>query len=160
VEQGRQGEICIRGRNVMIGYLNNPEETPCAFWDDGWLRSADVGLFDENGYLYVVDRIKDIIITGGENVYPREVEEMIYNRPGVELCAVLGLPDEEWGERVPKQYVILNEMPRSPTGKILKRELKKQFLEVNPDPALKCGALGSPQNYSVHPRDKSHTFKK
>jgi long-chain acyl-CoA synthetase len=160
VEQGREGEICIRGRNVMIGYLNNPEDTRSAFWDDGWLRSGDVGLFDEDGYLYIVDRIKDMIITGGENVYPREVEEMIYKRPEVELCAVVGLPDKEWGEqvtafivpksgqsivpeelklflksrlspfKVPKQYVILNEMPRSPTGKILKRELKKQFLEA------------------------------
>jgi len=159
VEQGREGEICIRGRNVMIGYLNNPEDTRSAFWDNGWLRSGDVGLFDEDGYLYIVDRIKDMIITGGENVYPREVEEVIYKRPEVELCAVVGLPDKEWGERVtafivpksgqnivpeelklflksrlsafkvPKQYVILNEMPRSPTGKILKRELKKQFLE-------------------------------
>jgi long-chain acyl-CoA synthetase len=160
VEQGREGEICIRGRNVMIGYLNNPEDTRSAFWDDGWLRSGDVGLFDEDGYLYIVDRIKDLMITGGENVYPREVEEMIYKRPEVELCAVVGLPDKEWGERVtafivpkpgqsivpeelklflksylspfkvPKQYVILNDMPRSPTGKILKRELKKQFLEA------------------------------
>ena len=160
VEQGREGEICIRGRNVMVGYLNNPEDTRSAFWDDGWLRSGDVGLFDEDGYLYIVDRIKDLMITGGENVYPREVEEMIYKRPEVELCAVVGLPDKEWGERVtafivpksgqsivpeelklflksylspfkvPKQYVILNDMPRSPTGKILKRELKKQFLEA------------------------------
>jgi long-chain acyl-CoA synthetase len=144
----------------MIGYLNNPEETCSAFWDDGWLRSGDVGRFDEDGYLYIVDRIKDLIITGGENVYPREVEEAVYKKPEVELCAVVGLPDEEWGERVtafvvpksgrtivpeelklflkshlspfkvPKQYIVLNDLPRSPTGKILKRELKKQFFET------------------------------
>jgi long-chain acyl-CoA synthetase len=160
VEQGQEGEICIRGRNVMMGYLNNPEATHSAFWDGGWLRSGDVGRFDEDGYLYIVDRIKDLMITGGENVYPREVEEAIYKKPEVELCAVLGLPDEEWGERVtafvvpklgqtivpdelklflksrlspfkvPKQYVILDDLPRSPTGKILKRDLKKQFLEA------------------------------
>jgi long-chain acyl-CoA synthetase len=159
VEQGREGEICIRGHNVMVGYLNNPEDTRAAFWDDGWFRSGDVGLFDEDGYLYIVDRIKDMIITGGENVYPREVEEVIYKRPEVELCAVVGIPDKEWGERVtafivakpgqsfdprelksflksrlspfkvPKEYIAVSELPKSPAGKILKREVKKQFLE-------------------------------
>ena len=157
VEQGREGEICIRGPNVMTGYLNNPEETRAAFWEKGWFRSGDIGRFDENDYLYIVDRLKDMIITGGENVYPREVEEVVYTRPEVELCAVVGLPDKEWGERVtafivpkpgktvvpeelklflksrlspfkvPKEFILLDEMPKSPSGKILKRELKKQY---------------------------------
>ena len=157
--QGQEGEICVRGRNVMKGYLNNPEGTSAAFWEEGWLRSGDVGLFDPDGYLYIVDRIKDMIITGGENVYPREVEEQLYARPEVGECAVVGLPDREWGERVtafivpkaghsivpeelksflksrlspfkvPKEYVALSELPKNPAGKILKRQIRKQFLE-------------------------------
>ncbi|MFH1490919.1 MAG: AMP-binding protein, partial [Pseudomonadota bacterium] len=100
VEQGREGEICERARNIMKGYLNNPEGTKAAFREGGWFRTGDVGLFDEDGYLYIVDRIKDMIITGGENVYPREVEEVLYKRPEIQECAVIGLPDKEWGERV------------------------------------------------------------
>ena len=159
VKQGQEGEICIRGHNIMKGYLNNPEDTRSAFWDGGWFRSGDVGLLDEDGYLYIVDRIKDMIITGGENVYPREVEEVLYTREEIESCAVLGVPDKEWGERVtafivpkigqrivpeelktflksrlspfkvPKEYIVVNELPKSPAGKILKRELKKGYLE-------------------------------
>lgn len=159
LEQGAEGEICVRGRNVMKGYLNNRKETRSAFWEGGWLRTGDIGLFDPDGYLYIVDRLKDLIITGGENVYPREVEEQLYKRPEVEECAVIGLPDKEWGERVtafivgkaghpvvpeelksflksrlspfkvPKEYVAVSELPKSPAGKILKREVKKRFLE-------------------------------
>ncbi len=159
VEQGHEGEITIRGRTVMTGYVNNPEGTAAAFWPDGWFRSGDVGRFDENGFLYIVDRIKDLIITGGENVYPREVEEFLYQIPEVEECAVIGLPDREWGERVtafivpkagkevtgdqvkaylkghlspfkvPKQYFMVKELPKSPQGKILKREIRKQVAE-------------------------------
>jgi long-chain acyl-CoA synthetase len=159
-EQGEEGEICIRGRNVMREYLDNPEGTRAAFWEGGWLRSGDIGRFDPNGYLYIVDRLKDLIITGGENVYPREVEELLYTRPEVEECAVIGLPDKEWGERVaalivpkagqsvvpeelksflksrlspfkvPKEYVAVSELPKSPAGKILKRELRRQILET------------------------------
>jgi long-chain acyl-CoA synthetase len=157
VPQGQEGEICIRGRNIMKGYLNNPIDTRNAFWDEGWFRSGDIGLLDDSDYLFIVDRLKDMIITGGENVYPREVEEIIYSRLDVQECAVVGLPDREWGERVtafivprpgnevssedlktylkqhlsafkvPKRYVVLEEMPKSPAGKILKRELRKQF---------------------------------
>jgi long-chain acyl-CoA synthetase len=159
VEQGEDGEICIRGHNIMKGYLDNPEATKTAFWRDGWFRSGDIGHVDENDYVYIVDRVKDMIITGGENVYPREVEEVIYERPEVRECAVIGLPDKEWGERVaayiiakpgktintdelktflksrlapfkvPKEFNIVTEFPLSPTGKILKRELKRQVLE-------------------------------
>jgi long-chain acyl-CoA synthetase len=154
-----EGEICIRGPNVMKGYLNNPDETKAVFWGD-WLRSGDIGVFDEDGYLYIIDRIKDMIITGGENVYPREIEEILYKRPEVGECSVIGLPDKEYGERVtaciilkqkgqqldpvelksflkvhlasfkvPKDFIILDELPKGSTGKILKRELKRQVMD-------------------------------
>ncbi len=99
LSQGTQGEICILGPNITSGYLNKPEETANAFWGE-WFRSGDIGYFDEKGYLYIVDRLKDMIITGGENVYPREIEELLYTRPEVLECAVVGLPDPEYGERV------------------------------------------------------------
>ncbi len=157
--KNQEGEICIRGRNIMAGYLNNPKDTQAAFWENDWFRSGDIGYLDDQGYLFIVDRLKDMIITGGENVYPREVEEIIYTRSEVQECAVVGLPDREWGERVtafiipkpgrvispqdlksflksslssfkvPKEVVTLEEMPKSPAGKILKRELKKSYLE-------------------------------
>ncbi|MCX8022507.1 MAG: long-chain fatty acid--CoA ligase [Syntrophorhabdaceae bacterium] len=160
VEDGKEGEICILGHNIMKGYLNNPGATKEAFWEDGWFRSGDIGYFDRDGYLYIVDRLKDLIITGGENVYPREVEEAIYTKQEVEECAVIGLPDKEWGERVvaiillkphtqltgeemkaylktrlspfkvPKEYHFVKEMPKSPAGKILKRELKKGLTQT------------------------------
>ena len=143
----------------MKGYLDDPEGTGEAFWEEEWFRSGDIGLFDDDGYLYIVDRLKDMIITGGENVYPRDVEEVLYTRPEIQECAVIGLPDQEWGERVtaliilrpgesfdqdklkaymksrlspfkvPKEYLIVNDFPRSPAGKVLKRELKRRFLE-------------------------------
>ena len=155
---GEKGEICIRARNIMKGYLNNPEANETAFWGGEWFRSGDIGIFDDDGYLYIVDRLKDMIISGGENVYSREVEEVLYTRPEIQECAVIGLPDREWGERVtaclllkpgehldkdtlhaymksrlpsfkvPKEYRTVNDFPRSPAGKILKRELRKQFL--------------------------------
>ena len=75
---GEEGEICVKGHNIMKGYLNNPTDTEAAFWKDGWFRSGDIGVLDEKGYLFIVDRLKDMIITGGENVYPREVEEVLY----------------------------------------------------------------------------------
>lgn len=142
----------------MKGYLNDPEGNRLAFWDGGWYRSGDVGLFDTNGYLYIIDRLKDMIITGGENVYSREVEEVLYKSQEVQECAVIGLPDKEWGERVtavivpkpgkkivpqdlkalvkarlsvfkvPKEFFVVDEMPKSPAGKILKRELKERFV--------------------------------
>jgi len=157
VKQGAEGEICICGPSIMKGYLNKPEETRSAFWDK-WFRSGDIGVIDEGGYLYIVDRLKDLIITGGENVYPREVEEVLYTRPEVEGCSVIGLPDKEYGERVtayivlkqgydlnpvalksylklhlssfkvPKEYIKIDELPKNISGKILKRELKKNAI--------------------------------
>jgi long-chain acyl-CoA synthetase len=138
----------------MKAYLDNPEGTRQAFWGK-WLRSGDIGVLNSSGYVYIVDRLKDLIITGGENVCPREVEEQLYTSPDVEECAVIGLTDREWGERVaayivpkagrtvtpeslksflkgrlfpfkvPKEYVIVKDLPKSPQGKILKRELRK-----------------------------------
>jgi long-chain acyl-CoA synthetase len=140
----------------MKGYLNRPEETRAGFWDH-WFRSGDIGWIDSNGYLFIVDRLKDMIITGGENVYPREVEELLYQRPEVQECTVIGLPDPEWGERVtafivpnqgcaidaaglkdflksnlspfkvPKDFRIVETLPKSTAGKIMKRELKNRF---------------------------------
>ena len=157
LEQGMAGEICVRGRNIMLGYLNNPEGTRAAFWEDGWFRSGDIGRFDSDGYLFIVDRLKDMIITGGENVYPKEVEDVLYARPEVEECAVIGLPDPEWGERVvafivaragetvepgelkaflksrlspfkvPKEFRTVAELPKSPAGKILKRRIREEI---------------------------------
>jgi len=162
LEYGHEGEICVKGPNVMKGYLNNPQGTEDAFWPGGWVRSGDIGIFNEEGYLFIVDRLKDLIITGGENVFPREVEEAIYQMPKVEECAVIGLPDKEWGERVvacivpkqgqkftveemksflksrlspfkvPKEYIEFKEFPKSPAGKILKRIIKKNLLEGRP----------------------------
>jgi long-chain acyl-CoA synthetase len=156
LDPGQEGEICVRGRNVMKGYLNNPEATQAAFWEGEWFRSGDIGLFDDHGYLFIVDRLKDMVITGGENVYPREVEEVLYQHPAVEECAVIGLPDPQWGERVvafivprsgktvdpeelkaflktrlssfkvPKEYIAVRDLPKSPAGKLLKRELRQQ----------------------------------
>jgi long-chain acyl-CoA synthetase len=155
--QGDRGEICVRGRNIMKGYLRNPKSTQQAFWNGEWFRSGDIGIMDDRGYLFIVDRLKDMIITGGENVYPREIEELLFKLPEVQECAVIGLPDRDWGERVtavlvpspgrktgldelkaylkqhlaphkiPKQYLIVDELPKSAAGKILKRDIKKQF---------------------------------
>lgn len=151
---GGQGEICVKGPNITKGYLNKTQETHAAFWGD-WFRTGDIGVFDKEGYLYIVDRAKDMIITGGENVYSREVEEVLYTRPEILECAVVGLPDAEYGERVtafiipqpgqhidgavlksfmkerlanfkvPKAFVEVEELPKSSTGKLLKRELRE-----------------------------------
>ncbi len=158
LEPGAEGEICMCGPNIMKGYLNKPEETRAAFWGS-WLRSGDIGVTDKDGYLFIVDRLKDMIISGGENVYPREIEEILFARPEVQECTVIGLPDKEYGERVtafiipkegrdldpaalkaflkerlspfkvPKEFVKVSELPKSNTGKILKRELRKQVLD-------------------------------
>jgi len=159
LEQGQVGEICIRGLNIFKGYLNNPEETARSFWGD-WFRSGDVGYVDKDGYIFIIDRLKDMVITGGENVYPREVEEVLYTHCDVQECAVTGLPDVEYGERVtafivlrngcsfdpaaikqylkghlagykvPKEYISMDELPKSAAGKVLKRELKNRYTGI------------------------------
>ena len=147
------GEIVIRGHNVMKGYLGRPEETAAAL-TDGWFHSGDLGYRDEDGYFFLVDRLKDLIIRGGYNVYPREVEEALYTHPDVIEVAVVGRPDDRLGEEVvahvvlrpgadtqsdhvishgraqlaaykyPRDVVVHAELPKGPSGKILKRELR------------------------------------
>ncbi|MDR3570134.1 MAG: AMP-binding protein [Syntrophobacteraceae bacterium] len=160
---GEEGEICIRARNIMKGYYNAPAETEEAFRGE-WFRSGDIGVIGDAGHIYIVDRLKDMIITGGENVYPREIEELLYTRPEVQECAIIGLRDKEWGERVtaivttkpgqsldanelklflksrlspfkvPKEIRMVGEIPKSQAGKLLKRELKRQIEESSPAP--------------------------
>jgi acyl-CoA synthetase (AMP-forming)/AMP-acid ligase II len=155
---GEVGEITVRGPNVMMGYFNRPIETRDAF-RTGWLHTGDLGYLDEAGYLFIVDRAKDMIITGGENVFSVEVEAAIATHPSVTTCAVIGIPDSHWGESVhaivvlkpgaqtsqdeliahargliahfkcPKSISIVTELPISGAGKILKTELRKPFWE-------------------------------
>lgn len=100
VSAGSSGEIVVRGPNVTAGYWENEEATTAAFDDDGWFHSGDIGFLDEDGYLFVIDRLKDLIITGGENVYPAEVERVLADALGVRDVAVVGAPDPRWGEIV------------------------------------------------------------
>jgi len=159
VPNGTVGEIICRGGHVMGGYWNKPEETQAAL-RDGWMHTGDGGYLDDQGFLYVVDRIKDMIITGGENVYSAEVENAVARHPAVAQCAVIGLPDPDWGERVhavvvlhpgatvtladlrehiktliagykaPRSLEIAEALPISGTGKVLKRELRKQHRDL------------------------------
>ena len=101
------GEIVIRGHAVMKGYFNNPEVTKEAL-RGGWFHTGDIGYFDEDGYLYIVDRLKDMIIRGGYNVYPREIEEVLIQHPDISLVAVIGVPHDEWGEEI-KACIVLKE---------------------------------------------------
>src|SRR5438034_809192 len=94
------GEVWLRAPNVTPGYFNRPEETAAALTDDGWLKTGDGGYLDDDGYLFLTDRIKDMIVSGGENVYPIEVEEVLSQHPDVAEVAVIGVPDERWGEAV------------------------------------------------------------
>lgn len=154
---GEVGEVVVQGDNVMLGYWNKPDETERAL-RDGWYHSGDLGSFDENGFLYLVDRAKDMIVSGGENVYSSEVEQALMTHPGVLECAVYAIPDDVWGEavaasvvlrspvavdelqghcraliagfKVPKRIdVIEGALPKSAAGKILKRELREPFWE-------------------------------
>jgi fatty-acyl-CoA synthase len=100
VPVGEKGEICCRGYSVMQGYWDDPERTAETIDSDGWLHSGDIGIMDEDGYTQVTGRIKDMIIRGGENVYPREVEEFLYGHPDIQEVQVFGIPDERYGEQV------------------------------------------------------------
>ncbi|MGD9995887.1 MAG: class I adenylate-forming enzyme family protein [Ilumatobacteraceae bacterium] len=158
---GVVGEIVIRGEQVLKGYFRNEEGTAKAFVD-GWFRTGDMARRDEEGFFYIVDRMKDMIITGGENVYSREVEEALYAHPSVAEAAVVGLPDPVWGENVtavivlrpgttasetdiittardrlagykkPKRVIFLDELPKTVSGKIIKRELRDRFAQEQP----------------------------
>jgi long-chain acyl-CoA synthetase len=105
-ETGEPGEVWVRGPNIMKGYWNREEETATALDGDGWYHSGDAAFADAGGYLFIVDRLKDMIVSGGENVYCTEVENAIYQHPAVLECAVFGIPDEQWGERVHAAIVL------------------------------------------------------
>jgi len=154
---GEPGEILVRGPNVMAGYWHRPEDTTAVLSADGWLRTGDIGVADDDGFVSIRDRTKDLIISGGENIYPAEVEEALYQHPAVAECGVIGVPDETWGEvgravvvlrhdvtvqpdelltfltgriakfKIPKSVVFTDSMPRTATGKIIKKQLRSQF---------------------------------
>jgi len=154
---GQIGELLVRGPNVMLGYYNLPEESAKAL-QNGWLHTGDLAYIDQDGYLFIVDRLKDMIITSGENIYPREIEELLYSYPSVAEVAVIGVPDKLRGTavrayivptegfslnkkilqgylqkkiaayKIPREFIIVTTLPKSSTGKILKKELRQQAM--------------------------------
>ena len=156
VPPGEVGELWIKGPGVTPGYWRQPETTAESF-TEGWLHSGDVARIDGDGYYYIVDRWKDMYISGGENVYPAEVESVLYAHPAVAEAAVIGVPDPKWGEvgkaivvvkpgytlteeevlrfcegkiaryKIPKSVVFVDALPRNPAGKVLKTELRRRF---------------------------------
>jgi len=118
---GEVGELVLRGPTVFAGYWNRPEETATAL-RGGWMHTGDGGRMDDEGYVYVVDRIKDMIVSGGENVYSVEVENALARHPGVASCAVIGVPDDEWGERV--HAVVVPAAGATPTAEELREHVK------------------------------------
>jgi acyl-CoA synthetase (AMP-forming)/AMP-acid ligase II len=152
------GELVLKGPSYCSGYFNNPEATAEALDERGFFHTGDVAQYDEEGYFFIVDRKKDMFISGGENVYPAEIEKALYQHPSVHMCAVIGLPDPKWGEagkacvvlkpgrsvtekeliqfmaerlakyKVPKSVTFMDALPISAAGKILKRELREQFM--------------------------------
>ena len=157
VKPGEIGEVVVKGPNVMKGYWNRFDATAEAITHGGWFHSGDLGVLDEEGYLFLKDRMKDMIISGGENIYPAEVESVLIDHPSVSDVAVIGMPDAKWGETViavvvraegvdlspqdvidfangrmaryklPRRVVFTDLLPRNPAGKVLKRELRDQF---------------------------------
>jgi fatty-acyl-CoA synthase len=153
---GETGEVVVRGPHVMPGYWGLPEETAAVF-ADGWFRSGDAARTDEDGYVYIVDRMKDMIISGGENIYPAEIEDLLLAHPDIVECAVIGVADDKWGEvpravvvpregasldpdevlaslagrlakyKIPKSMVVADELPRTASGKLLKSRVRKRF---------------------------------
>jgi acyl-CoA synthetase (AMP-forming)/AMP-acid ligase II len=151
---GERGEVVLRGPKVFKGYWRDPDATAKAF-AGGWFHTGDVGVRDDDGYVYIVDRLKDMIVSGGENIASSEVERVLYEHDAVVECAVVGRPDERWGEvpvayvvlrdgtspapadliehcrgrlakfKVPKDVVFIATLPRNPSGKVLKRELRE-----------------------------------
>jgi fatty-acyl-CoA synthase len=156
VATGELGEVCIRGPQVMREYWNRPDATKEAL-TGGWMHTGDAGRVDDDGYLYIQDRVKDMIVSGAENVYPREIEEVLFAHDAVADAAVIGIPDEKWGEAVlafivraagadvsaeelleycrgqlagykqPRGIEFLDELPRNPSGKVLKKDLREPY---------------------------------
>jgi acyl-CoA synthetase (AMP-forming)/AMP-acid ligase II len=157
---GEPGEVVVRAPNVARGYLKRPEETAEAF-RQGWFYTGDIGRMDAHGFLYLLDRKKDLIITGGELVYSLEVESVLYENPKVQECAVVGIPDDAYGEallaaivptagesptageliehcrgliggyKIPRRFVFVDELPKSAVNKILKHELRRLYTQTS-----------------------------
>ncbi|MCA9883546.1 MAG: AMP-binding protein, partial [Anaerolineae bacterium] len=153
------GELVLRGPSLCSGYFNNPDESQRAVDDEGWFHTGDLATRDDEHYFFIVDRKKDLYISGGEKIYPTEIEQVIYLHPDVQMCAVIGVPDDKWGEvgrafivlkagatataddltahlqhhlagyKVPRYIEIVDQLPISGAGKILKRELAKVPVE-------------------------------
>ena len=164
VPAGTPGELFSRSPFLMNGYYRDPDATEAATTEDGFFSAGDIAVADDENFIYIVDRKKDLIITGGVNVYPREVEEVIIGHRAVRDVAVVGLPSDDWGEavtavlvtapdvtvpddeldalcrrllskhKVPRRYVTVEELPRNAAGKILKRQLREQLLSVPASP--------------------------
>jgi len=159
VPVGQPGELVVKGPQVMVGYWQRPEETAKVLGEDGWLRTGDIAVMDEDGYFKIVDRKKDMILVSGFNVYPNEVEDCIAKHPGVAEVAVIGVPDERTGEavqayvvkkdpaltaeavvahareqltayKVPRQVVFRDDLPKSPVGKILRKDLRAELMSA------------------------------
>jgi acyl-CoA synthetase (AMP-forming)/AMP-acid ligase II len=156
VAPGKVGEIIVRSKHLMIEYWHKPDDTREALVN-GWVYTGDMGYYDEKGYIFIVDRRKDMIVSGGENIYPREIEEVLYGHPAVSEVAVIGIPDSYWVERVhavvtlkqgasvtgdelinfckqrlarykaPKSVEFVDALPKNPSGKILKKELREKY---------------------------------
>src|SRR5690606_32021549 len=158
---GEVGEICVSGPQVMAGYWNRPEDTDAVFFPGGWLRTGDLGRMDDDGYLFIEDRKKDVIVVSGFKVYPNEVEDAVAQHPGVHEAAAVGIPDPDSGEavklfvvksdpnlteadviahcrenltgyKVPRFVEFLPELPKSNVGKVLRRELKESAAAQSP----------------------------
>jgi acyl-CoA synthetase (AMP-forming)/AMP-acid ligase II len=174
VAPGVVGEICTRGYHVMTGYFDNPEATAAAIDEDGWLHTGDLGSMDARGYCRIGGRLKDMIIRGGENIYPREIEQVLFDHEDVADVAVVGVPDPTWGEQVaafirpaegrtpdpdalfaycrerlapfktPRHWRIVDEFPLTPSGKVQKFVLRERFLAGAPPAADPAGRQPSP----------------
>jgi|TARA_B100000315_G_scaffold259073_1_gene313490 acyl-CoA synthetase (AMP-forming)/AMP-acid ligase II len=156
VDRGTIGEVCVKGPQLMMGYWNLPEETEKAL-KGGWMHTGDAAYMDDEGFIYIQDRIKDMIVSGGENIYPKEVEDALFEHPAVADAAVIGIPSEQWGEavlafitlkqgeqvtpdefiefcrpllagyKIPRQIEFIDQIPRNVTGKILKKDLREPY---------------------------------
>ncbi len=168
VAPGITGEVCTRGYHVMTGYFRDPGKTAAAIDADGWLHTGDLASMDERGYCQIAGRLKDMIIRGGENIYPREIEQVLFEHPTVADVAVVGVPDATWGEQVaafirpapgqtpdpgelfaycrehlaphktPRYWTVVEEFPQTPSGKIQKFVLRERFLARGPDVAIRA----------------------
>jgi fatty-acyl-CoA synthase len=155
VAVGGVGELMLRGPHIFSGYWEEPEETAKTIEPDGWVHTGDLAMKDEEGFYFITGRKKDMFISGGENIYPTEIEELLFKHPAILEAAVIGVPHEKWGEigkafivlkpdeslaeeaildyldgklaryKIPKHYVFLDDLPKSAAGKILKRELEE-----------------------------------